>query len=382
MFSTSDGNVMLKQIQSTHVPDGREIDVKPLLQIIEDIFKRAVPSVNAISGLGTQPMVEALEDKTYQSSFLGMLEALAYLIDRISCEITCKCSGGGDAHATAMAILNMLTSYSWDAKMALALGAFAVTYGEFWLVAQSYTSNQLAKAVAILKQLPEILEHASMLKPQFDAIKNLIKAMVDISKCVFEFKQLPSRYITTDFDAISSANAHIPVAVYWTVRSISACAAQLTGLTLLGREHMVSTTEAWELSSLASKFGSIHSHSTVEALHNTRNLFEMVHIDNMRVLKALICQKDDLLPLVDGATERRVNLDVLRRKNVLLLISDLDILQEELSILEQIYTESRQYPTRHESQYEVVWLPVIDPAIPWTDTKQKQFDSLQAAMPW
>lgn len=135
-----------------------------------------------------------------------------------------------------MAILNMLTSYSWDAKLALALGAFAVTYGEFWLVAQSYTSNQLAKAVAILKQLPEILEHASMLKPQFDAIKNLIKAMVDISKCVFEFKQLPSHYITTDFDAISSANAHIPVAVYWTIRSISACAAQLTGLTLLGRE--------------------------------------------------------------------------------------------------------------------------------------------------
>lgn len=120
--------------------------------------------------------------------------------------------------------------------MGLALSAFAVTYGEFWLVAQSYTSNQLAKAVAILKQLPEILEHSAELKPQFDAIKSLIKAMVDISKCIVEFRELPANYITTDVEALSTAMAHIPVAVYWTIRSILACASQLTGLTLLGRE--------------------------------------------------------------------------------------------------------------------------------------------------
>lgn len=49
MFS-SDDTVMSKQIQATHVPDGREIDVKPLLFIVEDIFKRAIPNVLAISG--------------------------------------------------------------------------------------------------------------------------------------------------------------------------------------------------------------------------------------------------------------------------------------------------------------------------------------------
>ena len=39
--------------------------------------------------------------------------------------------------------------------------------------------------------------------------------------------------------------------------------------------------------------------------------------------------------------ENQVNLDVLRRKNVLLLISSLDITQDELSVLEQSYNESR-----------------------------------------
>lgn len=40
-FSSSDDNAMMKQIQGTHAPDGREVDVKPFLHIIEDIFKRA-----------------------------------------------------------------------------------------------------------------------------------------------------------------------------------------------------------------------------------------------------------------------------------------------------------------------------------------------------
>ncbi|MCI07306.1 hypothetical protein A2U01_0050194 [Trifolium medium] len=38
MFSTSDDSAMMKQVQSTHAPDGREIDVKPLIQIVDEIL--------------------------------------------------------------------------------------------------------------------------------------------------------------------------------------------------------------------------------------------------------------------------------------------------------------------------------------------------------
>lgn len=44
MFSASDDSAMLKQVQATHAPDGREVDVRPILSIIEDIFRRATPS--------------------------------------------------------------------------------------------------------------------------------------------------------------------------------------------------------------------------------------------------------------------------------------------------------------------------------------------------
>lgn len=124
----------------------------------------------------------------------------------------------------------MLSNYSWDAKVALALAAFAVYYGDFWLVSQLYTVNSLAKSVAILKQLPEIMEHSESLKPKFEAISNIIRAMVNVTKCIVEFKELPSQYITEDTAEYESASALIPTAAYWIIRSIVACASQIAGL--------------------------------------------------------------------------------------------------------------------------------------------------------
>lgn len=43
MFLTSDDNAMMKHILETHIPDGRDFDVKPLVHIIEDIVHRATP---------------------------------------------------------------------------------------------------------------------------------------------------------------------------------------------------------------------------------------------------------------------------------------------------------------------------------------------------
>ena len=44
----------------------------------------------------------------------------------------------------------------------------------------------------------------------------------------------------------------------------------------------------------------------IESYKMLVELFKMIHIDNMRVLKALICPRDDVLALVDGTTKKRV----------------------------------------------------------------------------
>lgn len=151
-------------------------------------------------------------------------------------QISCKCTGGGEAHATTVALFNLLSNYSWDAKVVLALAAFAMSYGEFWLTAQLHTVNPLAKSVSLLKQLPDVLEHTDILRPRFEAINSLIRAMLDVTKCIILFKELPTDYITSETPAMSSALAHIPTAVYWTIRSVVACASQMIGLIGLGHE--------------------------------------------------------------------------------------------------------------------------------------------------
>lgn len=389
MFAASDDSTMLKQIQATHAPDGRDVDVRPILEIIEDVFKRATPSIE-----GTH--IDSSEDKTSGAVIDGdgMLEAISFIIQKVSCEITCKCSGGGDAHATTMSLLNMLSNYSWDAKVAIALAALAIAYGEFGLVIQLYATHPLAKSVAVLKHLPDLIEHSTALKSRFEALNNLIGAMLDVTKRIMEFKQLPHQYISPDQPPLSVAMTHIPTAAYWTIRSVVACATQIASLIGMSYEYVTSTTEAWELSSLAHKERNIHDHlmqqlalcyqhidekKHIEAFNNLVRVFELPQLDNVRILRHLIYMKDDIMPLVENSTKTRVHVEALRRKTVLLLISDLDISQEELVILDHIYRQSR---TRPEFQYEIVWIPIIDKSVQWTEAHQQKFEQLQSMMSW
>lgn len=82
---------------------------------------------------------------------------------------------------------------------------------------------------------------------------------------------------------------------------------------------------------------------------------------------------------INSLCETQVPVEALRRKSVLLLISDLDVSQEELMILDHIYRESRMRP---ELQYEIVWVPIIDNSVPWTDAEQHKFEQLQSLMSW
>lgn len=81
----------------------------------------------------------------------------------------------------------------------------------------------------------------------------------------------------------------------------------------------------------------------------------------------------------------QIGLDALRKRTVLLLISDLDIAHEEIFVLEQMYNGSRG---RHDYLYEIVWLPIIlngdlDPRSPgWDEANLEKFTQLRGMMPW
>ncbi|KAK1560781.1 hypothetical protein Q3G72_030856 [Acer saccharum] len=300
LYLTSDDQGILKEVQASHAPDGCEFAVKPLLYIIEDIFQRSAPDITGF-GLGSKHVQpDVLDDK----AFIDMLDLLSFTINKVSCEISCKCSDRGDAHATTLGIFNNLRSYAWDVKVVLAMAAFASYYGEFWVVAQLSPTNPLAKSVAQLQQLPEILERTDILKSKFEALSNLIKAMLEVVKFIVEFTELPSQYNSPDTPEMVTATTHIATAVYWTIRSIVACSAQIMGLIGMGHDVNIRIVGAIKLAHKVNKI--IDEKRHIEAYQALVRLMETPHIDNMKVLRALIYAKDDQLPLIVGSAERRV----------------------------------------------------------------------------
>ncbi|KAJ0551072.1 putative sieve element occlusion [Helianthus annuus] len=54
-----------------------------------------------------------------------------------------KCLTGRDGHTSALSLFHTVGNFHWDAKLAQILAAFALNYGEIWLLAQIYSSNQI-----------------------------------------------------------------------------------------------------------------------------------------------------------------------------------------------------------------------------------------------
>ncbi|KAA3457621.1 protein SIEVE ELEMENT OCCLUSION B-like [Gossypium australe] len=373
-------DAMHEQIRSTHVPDGRVVDVTPVLQVTHNVLRHIIPNIN----LSMNGHIDASDDQTNLSAVDGELDDALH---KICCELSCKCSRGGDAHATTMAIFNMLSSYSWGAKVVLTLAAFAVNFGEFWLIAQLCTSNSLAKSVALLKQ-PDILEHSQILKSHFDALSKLINAMVDVTKCIVELTELPSKYISIDEPPLSTAMAHIYTATYWIISSVVVCAGQITSLKGMRHEFTTLTLEAWELSSLTHKVSSIHEHlqsqlrlcyecidekKLMGAFEHFKRTIETTQVDNLKILQNIFGKEEKLL----NPDRAEVSINVLRKKYVLLLISDLDISQEEIRVLEVVYKER----VSSGRKYEIIWLPIVDRTT-WNDGYQTKFSTLQSIMSW
>ncbi|KAK6114797.1 hypothetical protein DH2020_007066 [Rehmannia glutinosa] len=368
-----DDTALIRLIQETHDPDGREIDCQPLMRNIEEILYRVAP-------LG----IQAAMQKTPAPSDVdnAQLATLSFVVNRISSQMTYKCLVNGDAHAIAVSLLQLLSAYFWDAKLVLLLAAFVLNYSECWLVIQIHGSSKLASKIATLKQVPKL----GILKQQLEALNNLIMLLLDLAKCIIEFKELPPE--SSDLPELSTAHGAIPTAVYWFTRGIVACAAHSTQFTASNYDYTTlrSGTLEKELSALADKikisnerlqkqlticYQAIDEKKEIDAYKSLSRLIESAHIDNMKVLKALLNTNEDMAPLIEGYTKIRIKIQI--TQFTLLNTSCLDILG-------QIYMESKTYSGRI-NDFEFVWIPMVESS-PMTEATKQKFENCLAAMPW
>ena len=122
----------------------------------------------------------------------------------------------------------------------VALAAFSVIYGKFWLVAHPSPTNLLTKSIAILEQLPDMLGVKEPWKPKFKAPTDLIKTILEVAKCIVDFSELPLQYMNLEGRGMPTAAAHIPIAVYWTIYGMAICTKQTMCLPGMGQEYVIS----------------------------------------------------------------------------------------------------------------------------------------------
>lgn len=149
--------------------------------------------------------------------------------------MSCKPPGEEFAHKSTLAILNKLSTYSWEAKAVLALATFALEYGEFWHFAQTQKSDLLSKSVAMLKRVPVLLKPVELQKRRQAVLElnvsikttlQVLECILDLDKCILELAKF-SVYDPT----LKSATAHFPVDVYWCIVTTVACATKINLLT-------------------------------------------------------------------------------------------------------------------------------------------------------
>ncbi|XP_075665068.1 protein SIEVE ELEMENT OCCLUSION B-like [Castanea sativa] len=327
-----------KRISVAHSRTDQKFDVGYLFAVVQNILHPAFTTVESIV-LGTkvtkQPYVGNPGESGLEDSFTPPL----CLLKQLSSEMACKNPGEDTAYVTTMSILNKLKDYSWDAKAVLTLAAFALDYGEFWHFAQFYSSDQLTKSMGILKRVPIVLIPQSIEKYRkpIIALNNLIKDTLDVIECIFKLEQRFTKLDLNDEPTLSTAKDCISVDVFWAIITV-------------GTER--------------------------EAYLNLKRFLQSPH-DIVEVFKKLIFAEDSTYSKDEQKDTTVTNelvisrIEELKTKNVLLLFSDLDISEEDVSILKPIHKEITKT-----GQYKIVWIPIVEQ---WMQSK---YEMLQSKMEW
>ncbi|XP_019176668.1 PREDICTED: protein SIEVE ELEMENT OCCLUSION B-like [Ipomoea nil] len=419
-LASSEDTAMMDHVRATHDVDAVHYKVKPLLHLIEDIMPRAHATIPGyVQSVQTQParLDAILEEKVVHSGLNEAIEAFAYPAYRTSFEIIGGYSSNRDAHSITLSVLKLLANYWWDAKAVITFAAFAQQYGEFGLLARLYPTDPLAKSVATIVQIPDLLESSESSRAVSSKLREVAKLadkMLEVTHKIIALKEIGSeekslkvkyrvslyKELAESLSPVTAEQENIMAkASYYVVKAAVTCSLVILNLLAVGRDYYSSTEEELEISTLTHKLSYIlgdlqkavqKSTQEIGKIKHTikRKILEetlaRTHTDNKYSAELIICGENDPTPIIHGAglEMKKHGLDILRRKYVFLLVSDLDIPNEVITMLRHMYLESKQDPSRAESQFEIVWLPIVDRRSPWTGAKEDQFTLVKSSMPW
>ncbi|KAG6423931.1 hypothetical protein SASPL_114339 [Salvia splendens] len=277
-------------------------------------------------------------------SLLNSVECIINHDSKDKVDLNCKCSEG-DSYKTSLEILQLLANYTWEAKIVIILASFVVEYGHYCIFAKLDKSDQLTKLVALLKQIPDYSGDVfESRKSSFEAIMGVLRVSIKVTRLIAKFRSFKTKYMTNEAQVMIDAWNQIPIAVYWMTRVVVACASQYSVIVGKTTEIKSSYTETWSITKLEQQMNAIHTsfetqfdacNIHIEEKKRIRYVEKLkvmlrqntTHMGNQSVLQTILKRSKDkeshlVLCGPDSEGGKKVEVEVLKGKTVLLLISD------------------------------------------------------------
>ncbi|WJX18827.1 Sieve element occlusion [Trifolium repens] len=346
-FDLNDSQI-LDKVYLTHLHDDDKCDKDVLFHIVSNVILRTRLAESRGATTGFEPEFRTLK--------------------LISCQMILTPRGERYVHQTTMWILQHLKTYSWDAKALVTLAAFALEYGNLLYLTETSTTDQVVNSLKNLNQI----QNRKVTVPATD----LMVLIMEVFMHIHEWATWSGvGYDTLEVPSLSDALQDIPVAVYWIIASIVAVTGNLIGVseyTLSNFKDRLSLVDSKLKEHLKLCKGQIDS---VEEYLKRKKAISSPK-DIVDFLKLLIQRNGDNLLIYDGSTKTKTNIEVFKEKYVLLFISNLNKVEDEISLLNSIYDRLKDNPQEmikgyKKEDFKILWIPIFD-----GDQKIK-FDSLK-----
>ncbi|KAK4258089.1 hypothetical protein QN277_007586 [Acacia crassicarpa] len=309
-----------------------------------------------------------------------------------------------NAHEKTMWVLENL-HYSWCAKAVIALAAFGLEFGIFWDLYEQKTSaatkDSLGYSLAVLNNVNEF---ESTKKPKDivgynDVVKNVHKTV----RCIVDLGRLTNMHDSKNLPTLVEVMHVYRAYVYWTVLAIVVLASQLDVL----------SGAPYNLTDISTKISSVRLQlenymkriqKEIEKWQEYINRENGAFVFPTEIVQVLKCLLFPLDKKVDHQVygERKdlsmndppqVSIEVFKTDYVLVFISGLYSIDDEINLLNKIFEDLKQSQPRivpgyredktviefKKDRFKILWAPIVHE---YSDKVNRRFHEMRRKMKW
>ncbi|XP_048133602.1 protein SIEVE ELEMENT OCCLUSION B-like [Rhodamnia argentea] len=342
------------------------VDVKYYLSVIEEILDAATAVAE-----NTQPKGNQVQSKSSTLTSKGISASLSSTINELCCQITCKAQHTNDVRQTMESLLGQLSAFSWDAKAVLTLLALTVHYAEKWHLAQIEESDVLFRLTGILKGSLVIGKslNTQQRAEAFMVFNYLIRDTLKFTRYIVE----------NDSKGFREFAASISISGYFKfiIVIVLGCSVQFSGMISTGNEFLELDLSPF-FNRVTKRYEVFMEYVKIYERENEKLQYKRIKelyrspAGILKLVAEMFCTEKDSPTVYHCIKKTTVKVEELQSKNVMLLISELNLSNDDFAMLTAIYKAS----AFKSSNYEILWVPIVD------EKDREQFLKKRSQMTW